>query len=198
MSDSPEHAGAPVDAAAARRWVQRSLAQGALLSHDIAAEIDRFIVATLLAPPRYDGGVLDDVGRGIPGAEADATALAYLTTRFPVTGCLLVEDDLALPGDPSLRDQPGRYSVVDGRILRWADLDAPAELLAWTLRAGSSRFPLNAFVLPMSASQVGLMPGAEIGDAALAAIARQVVAVIVSVFDAEAYVALAMDPDRSL
>jgi hypothetical protein len=37
------------------------------------------------------------------------------------------------------------------------------------------------------------MPGAEVGDAVVDAIARQVVAVIVSVFDAEAYVALAED-----
>jgi len=193
MSESSHRAGAPLDAAAARPWVQRSLAQGALLSHAVAAEIERFVVATLLAPARYGDGVLDDVGRGIRAEEADATALAYLTTGGPGGWCLLVEDDLARPGDPGLGDHPGHFSVVDGRILRWADLDGAREQLSWTLRAGSSRFPLNAFVLPVSASRAGLMPGAEVGDAVVDAIARQVVAVIVSVFDAEAYVALAED-----
>jgi hypothetical protein len=193
MSESSHRAGAPLDAAAARPWVQRSLAQGALLSHAVAAEIERFVVATLLAPARYGDGILDDIGRGIRAEEADATSLAYLTRRGPGGGSLLVEDDLARPGDPGLGDHPGHYSVVDGRILRWADLDGAREQLSWTLRAGSSRFPLNAFVLPVSAAQAGLMPGAEVGDEIVAAIARQVVAVIVSVFDAEAYVALAED-----
>lgn len=196
MSDSPERAGAPLDAAQARRWVQRSLAQGALLSHEVAAEVGRFVVATLLAPAGHSAGGLDDVGRGIRSEDADAIALSYLRTRHPHGGCLLVEDDLALPGDPSLVDQPGDYSVVDGRILRWADLDAPGDLLAWTLRAGSSRFPLNAFVAPVTASQAGLLPGAEVRDAVVAGIASQVVAIIVSVFDAEAYVALADDQSR--
>ena len=198
MSESPDRGGAPLDAAEARRWVQRSLSQGALLSHEVAAEVGRFGVATLLAPARYGGGLLDDVGRGIRSEDADEIALAYLRTRGSPSGCLLVEDDLALPGDPGLADQPGRYSVVDGRILRWVDLGAPGDRLAWTLRAGSSRFPLNAFLLPVSASQAGLVPGAEVGDDVLAGIAGQVVAVIVSVFDAEAYVALAAKPDRSL
>ncbi|HEY6741703.1 MAG TPA: hypothetical protein VI110_05030 [Lapillicoccus sp.] len=193
MSESPHPAGAPLDAAAARPWVQRSLARGALLSHAVASDIERFVVATLLAPVGYGDRVLDDVGRGIRAEEADATALAYLTTRGPGGGCLVVEDDLARPVDPGLGDHPGHYSVVDGRILRWADLEGAREHLSWTLRAGSSRFPLNAFVLPVSASRAGLMPGAEVGDAVVAAIARQVVAVIVSVFDAEAYVALAED-----
>ena len=196
MSDSPERAGAPLDAAQARRWVQRSLAQGALLSHEVAAEVGRFVVATLLAPARYSDGGLDDVGRGIRSEDADAVALSYLRTRHPRGGCLLVEDDLALPGDPSLVDQPGDYSVVDGRILRWADLDAPGDLLAWTLRAGSSRFPLNAFVAPVTASQAGLLPRAEVQDAVVAGIASRVVAIIVSVYDAEAYVALAEDQSR--
>jgi hypothetical protein len=193
MSESSHRAGAPLDAAAARPWVQRSLAQGALLSHAVAAEIERFVVATLLAPTRYGDGILDDIGRGIRAEEADATSLAYLTRRGPGGGSLLVEDDLARPGDPGLGDHPGHYSVVGGRILRWADLDGAREQLSWTLRAGSSRFPLNAFVLPVSAARAGLMPGAEVGDEIVAAIARQVVAVIVSVFDAEAYVALAED-----
>jgi hypothetical protein len=196
MSESSYRDGVPLDASAARPWVQRSLARGALLSHAVASEIERFVLATLLAPAGYGHDVLDDVGRGIPGEEADATALAYLTTRGPGGGCLLVEDDLARPGDPGLDDHPGHYSVVDGRIVRWADLDGSREHLSWTLRAGSSRFPLNAFLIPGSASRAGLRPDAEVGDAVVAAIARQVVAVIVSVFDAEAYVALAEDQAR--
>lgn len=196
MSESRHPAGVPVAAAAARPWVQRSLAQGALLSHSVAAHIERFSVATLLAPERYSDGALDDVGRGIPSDEADATALAYLTTRVPGGGCLLVEDDLARAGDPDLGGHPGAYSVVDGRILRWVDLDGATEQVSWTLRAGSSRFPLNAFVIPVSASRAGLVPGAEVGDGVVAGIASQVVAVIVSVFDAEAYLALAEDETR--
>lgn len=193
MSQSPHPSGAPLDPAAARPWVQQSLSDGAQLSHAVAAHIERFVVATLLAPAGYSDGHLDDMGRGIPGPETDAVALAYLRTRVPGSGCLLVEDDLARPGDPGLAEHQGAYGVVEGRILRWADLDGADEQLAWTLRAGSSRFPLNAFLIPVSASQAGLIRGAEVADGLVARIASQVVAVIVSVFDAEAYVALAED-----
>jgi hypothetical protein len=48
----------------------------------------------------------------------------------------------------------------------------------------------------VTASQAGLLPRAEVQDAVVAGIASQVVAIIVSVYDAEAYVALAEDQFR--
>ncbi|MEP6650818.1 MAG: hypothetical protein ABJA74_13065 [Lapillicoccus sp.] len=191
MSQPALSPGVPVDPTMARRWVERSLQQGAVLASVIVRELDRFSVAALLAPAEYQGETLDDSGRGVRAQDADAMAVDYLRRLRPDAGCLLVEDDMALPGDQSLDDGNSDFSVVGGSVLRWVDLDASSDRLSWTLRAGSSRFPLNAFVVPEASSDVGLLPGEAVSADVVTAIARSVIAIIVSVFDAEAYVGLA-------
>ena len=95
--------GVPVELDAARSWVEESLVSGTSLAKAIGDRLDAFDTALLLVPqipalPRPQQ--FDQVGRGYSLDDSVRVAkLAFKKLQRP--GCVLVvEDDLALRGDP--------------------------------------------------------------------------------------------------
>lgn len=182
--------GTEVDADEATDWVRGSLAQGSALAMSMTQRLDSLPSVLLVAPEACEHGLprLDDHGRGIKMGDADLTAarlLAVLARERPTV--LLVEDDLARRGDPNL---DRGVAFVEDRVVRWSDIADDGDQAVALLRSGSSGYPLNAFVCHASAGQLRLEPGSKIDNEGQALIVESVQAVLVSVYDAEAFVAL--------
>ncbi len=149
--------------------------------------------ALLIAPIDIDPGQprLDDHGHGYSSAEVDRLAVKLLQALVAEGArTLVVEDDLARRGDPRLE---GNVGFVEDRVVKWAELDRGTVDAVTLLRSGSSGYPLNAFVSTLSARELMLEPRSQLRSETLSSIVRSVVAVIASVYDAEAYVALLTD-----
>jgi len=177
---------APVDFDRAADWVRDSLAQGSEFSIRVARRLSDLPQAIVIGPPLGDSQVLDGHGRGISQVDADVV-LDRVVDALALTGVktLVVEDDLARRGDPSLH---GQVAFVGGRVLRWADLSrAKASRL---VRTGASGYPLNAFVCRADAISLSLTPERELSEADAVALAHSVCAVVTSVYDAESFVIL--------
>jgi hypothetical protein len=123
-------------------------------------------------------------------SEAADVLLRKLLHRLALSGAysVVVEDDLMLRTDPIL---VGPVAFVGERVLRWVSfdtesLDAPTKLI----RTGSSGYPLIAYVVDSSPQDMGVSPGAELGNKFFDCVVRSAMAVIVSAFDAETYLVL--------
>jgi len=131
--------------------------------------------------------VLDDNGRGLPSSEADEVARRLLDSAASAGKVtLIVEDDLARRGDPRVE----RATFVGDRVLRWEEVADDASNAATLLRKGSSGYPLNAYLCSGVAADLGLAPEADLSPDLQGRLAEAVVGVIVSVWDAEAFVAV--------
>jgi hypothetical protein len=186
-----ERFGVPIAADEAMDWARGSLAQGSTLAMSMTQRLESFRWAWLVAPPDAEHQApprLDELGHGIKTSAADllgARLLPYLTRAG--LRVLLVEDDLARRGDPNLGCD---VAFVGERVVRWSEAaGGPARAVA-LLRSGSSGYPLNAFLCRASAKQLGLEPGIQIDAEVQELIVESAEAVIVSVYDAEAFVAL--------
>lgn len=171
-------------------WVRGSLAQGSDLARLIGARLSTLSKALLLVEPsrvQGPGPILDDSGRGIPSSEADEVAKRLLATaarKAKLT--LLVEDDMARQGDPHL----GRVAFVGARVLRWAEVDDQVTSAVTLLRGGASGYPLNAYVCQGTALDLGLSADLQLSPTQQERLADLVLGVLVSVWDAEAFVAV--------
>lgn len=190
MTDST--VGVPLDIDRATDWVRGSLAQGTTLAGLTTATLARYRSALLLAPESRiwsDSIHLDDSGRGVAVVEADAVAARFLAQLREVGGrTLIVENDLARRGDALRRDES---CFVEDRVLAWVELTADVSVAASLLRRGSSGYPLNAFVSRLPALDLGLARGHQLSAEEIDVIVDSILAIVVSVFDAEAYVAVA-------
>lgn len=171
-------------------WVRRSLAQGSDLARLIGARLSKLSQALLLVEPsrvQGPGPIFDDSGRGIPASEADEVAKCLLaTTARKAKLTLIVEDDLARQGDPHL----GRAAFVGARVLRWEEVDNQTISAVTLLRRGASGYPLNAFICQGTPPDLGLSADLQISPTQQERIADSVLGVLVSVWDAEAFVAV--------
>lgn len=171
-------------------WVRGSLAQGSDLAGLISARLSTLSKALLLVEPsrvQGPGPILDDSGRGIPSSEADEVAKRLLATaarKAKLT--LVVEDDLARQGDPHL----GQAVFVGARVLRWEEVDDQATSAVTLLRRGASGYPLNAYVCQGTAPDLGLTADLELSTMQQQRLVDAVLGVLVSVWDAEAFVAV--------
>jgi hypothetical protein len=156
----------------------------------VTEQLALLAAAMLVAPVGTDPEPpqLDDHGRGYPVDDVDRLA-GQLLEALVATGArtLIVEDDLAQYGDPRLE---GNVAFVGNRVVRWAELDRGTDDALFLLRSGSSGHPLNAFVSTRSVAELSLEPGSQLRSEPVASIVRSIVTVIVSVYDAEAYVML--------
>jgi hypothetical protein len=179
--------GFTVERDAASDWVRGSLAQGSSLAMLMSQRLGSLLGARLLAPDTARQLVLDDRGRGIRSSDADVIAQRFLARVGPeVVKTLIVEDDLARRGDASVgRD----VAFVEDRILRWTSLDDTASAGA-LLRKGSSGYPLNAFGCRAPATALGLGPGHTLTAVEQARVVDATELIVVSVYDAEAYLML--------
>lgn len=152
--------------------------------------LDHLPSARLVAPqlPRSDGPTsLDDHGRGVHPSAADYLAQQVLC-RFAASGnqTLIVEDDLARRGDPGLQEA----AFVGDRVLRWRELGVEAKQAVRLLRSGASGYPLIAYVCRGASADVGLEAGTLLDSKKQAALVDSTVAILVTVYDAEAYLLL--------
>lgn len=181
--------GIPVDPAAAWEWVRECLTQGtslALLAAERLAATS--FSARLLVPPDAEvlGDVFDDVGRSISAQAANQVAADFLqdlSTSEATT--LLVEDELARRG---ARDIGTRISFIDDRILHWTAVDSPSGSLL--MRRASSGYPMNALVCRGRPDALGLEHQRQLEELDLRVIVSAMRAVVVTVYDAEAFLAL--------
>jgi hypothetical protein len=179
--------GCPVEQVAAFEWVRRSLEQGSSLAMLMSQHLGSLTFARLLVPAVGGQFILDDRGRGIPQRDSDAIVRALFQCLGPdVLKSLIVEDDLARRGDPSLGSD---VAFVDDRALRWCDMD-DAVAAGALLREGSSGYPLNSFGCRASPAELGLAGGRTLVDVDKERIIDSTELVIVSVYDAEAYLVL--------
>lgn len=173
-------------------WVRNSLERGGPFSEEVlqiwrpgplaALFTEEASVATV---QRLD---FDDVGRGLRTEESRQIAVLELAGLVGPGCYLIVEDDLGRRGDPSLG--PGVLLVDDRvarafRLARHEDVDGAAE----GLFRGASGNPTNAFIVESSSavlSEEGSIPR-ELSPSQVGELLAGVVAVVVSVFDAETY-----------
>ncbi len=189
-----ERIGVFVEPAHAWEWVGESLARGTPLAL-LAAErlAGASFSARLLVPqeaePLCDG--LDDYGRRISTRASDLVAadLFRVLNRSGAT-TLLVEDEFAERGDPDI-DIGTNISFIRDRIVHWTGLEDPAAgpLL---MRRASSGYPTNALVCRGAPAELGLEHEHDLDEADLRLIVEAMRAVVVSVYDAEAFVALVL------
>lgn len=176
-------------------WLRRSLVEGGALARETSAldlaSGSLYLLGTE-SPSGCDGFDFS-VGRGISSAVANLAAEQALRAAA-VAGArlLLVEDDLARPSDEVLR---GDFATLDETVVRWAYLDVSIGEGVTLLRSGASGYPLNAFVLRVESSNgVGLEPGSSVPRHLVETLAANVHGVIVSAFDAEAFLLWQAEP----
>jgi hypothetical protein len=180
--------GAAIDADEAMDWVRGSLAQGSALAMSMTQHLESLTSAWLVAPEAGQPPRLDEHGRGFKTRDVDMVAARLLAVLArDRRGVLVVEDDLARRGDRNLGQD---VAFVEDRVVRWSEIADHSDRAVTLLRRGSSGYPVNAFVCRGSARQLRLEPGSEIDAGRQALIVESVRAVIVSVYDAEAFVAL--------
>jgi len=171
-------------------WVRESLSQGSRLAALIAQTIDRLPSAVVLAAPSYTGEgrlVIDGRGRGLPSFEADSAAQEMLQRIVELgAATLIVEDDLARRGDPI----SGQAAFVGDRLIRWTPIVGDCAAASRLLRTGSSGYPLIAFGCFGVPSSLGLVADGELSLKTQEHIAAATHAVIVSMWDAEACLAV--------
>jgi len=187
-----ERIGMSVEPAHAWAWVGESLAQGTPLAL-LAAErlADASFSARLLVPceaePLCD--VLDGFGRRISTRASDLVAadLLRVLNRSGAT-TLLVEDEFAKRG---AKDIGTTISFIGDRIVHWTGLeDAAAGPLL--MRRASAGCPTNALVCRGTPAELGLEHEHDLDEADLGRIVEAMRAVVVSVYDTEAFVALVL------
>lgn len=175
-----------IDPDQAKRWISESLAEGSRLAKLMQPYVERMRHASLLGAPGAAPHVLDNTGRGVASADANADVARFLEANRKFGFCtLLVEDDMARKGDPYLTDD---VAFVDDRVIYWTEIDPGASSATRLLRNGSSGYPLNAFVSRSPIADMNCFRGRQL-DSALDSICADVSGVIVSVFDGESFVA---------
>jgi hypothetical protein len=184
MDGSP---GCIVERDTASDWVRGSLAQGSSLAMLMSRRLQMLTSARLLVHHAGGAVVLNDHGRSISSADTDAMAhQLFARVGAEAVKTLIVEDDLARRGDSSVEAD---VVFVEDRVLRWTGLGDAASAGA-LLRRGSSGYPLNAFVSREPADVLGLVPGHTLTKDEQARVVDTTELVLVSVYDAEAYLVL--------
>lgn len=109
------------------------------------------------------------------------TSLRELLPFSPMT--ILVEDDLARLGDPSVDRSAFSYVTEGDRVLRWARLGGDGDYRI--LDEGSSRMPLIAWLCRGATEDFGLRRGDALSGDSAAALLDRVVAVAADAHDGE-------------
>lgn len=180
----------------ARPWVEQELA-GGVFAATLSPRLDRFAYAWLVVP--FDkvpvrGLRLDDgVGVGTTRAEADA-ALEWLLAQLFVAGAraVVVEDDILRRGDQL--PPVACVSYAGDRVVWWSELTGDASRAVRTVAGGSTGYPLNGFACATTPDAAGLVHEGDLDAGRRDLLAGSAIAIVVSVFDATAYVALTSDP----
>jgi hypothetical protein len=164
-------------------WLRESLSQGALLSSAALAGLPLDDgEAAALVPEDFHGSPVFTESAGVRAAGADAGLARWLAASGRA-GTLVIEDELARPGDPVLSRLTAPYLTEEGRVYWFVGIEpSAAERGVTRLHESSSGYPTNAFVLSVPVDHVtAIGPLAE----RLPTILR---AIVVAAFDAESFV----------
>jgi hypothetical protein len=177
----------PIDAGpAGMEWLRKSLAAGHVLAHAVLSKVDLDRGdAVVLVPTGKQQRDLPNLATGgvIQGGSA-GPALERLLSKWNGRAVLLVEDDAARTGDPALRLERNLFEVPPDRIVHWTQFDPSTAHQC--LRAGSTGYPTNAFLLTAEVGQVRDTI-AQDPDRLTDWIGRRLIAIIVAAFDAESW-----------
>jgi hypothetical protein len=161
-----------------------------MLCEQLAARLPHFPIAQLIAPPSSLGSqvpVLDDRSHGIAREDSDRILTSFIDDLVDRgADRLLVESDLARKGDIAL---PRPRAFVDDRVVSWTEREDMSDALV-TLRGAWSGDYLNAFLCRLGVSAQLLNDDKELSEADTPVIADSVLAIVVSVFDSEAFVSV--------
>jgi len=186
-ADGSPHWGSRVDLRLAADWARSSLGRGSSLARRATRRLPTLTAAVVFAVGIDERETFDDSGRGLTTSAADRAARDFLSTVKQMGNMtLVVEDDTGRRGDPKV----GRVAFVDDRLLRWEGTGDGGLRAADLLRTGAFGYPLNAFLCRAPASDLGLSADHELTAAEQEVLVDAVCAIIVSVWDAETYLAL--------
>lgn len=169
-----------------RAWAAESLVGSHLekIGAPLIATCEKF---DLIVPESHLGSISSNlaIGLGASHAVVDAATTEYFENWEGLSACsLIVEDELSLRGDP-IRNGPIAY--LGDKVFRWCTLGTSGNQGVDLLRAGSSGYPLNAFITTLSPEHLGLWSAADLGPSFVEAVTRSTRAVIVSALDAESF-----------
>ena len=183
-----ELVGLQIATVAAVEWVRDSLTEGSTLAMLMRERIGPCWSALLIGPGTRAGPwtqPLSAYGLGYRARDVDVVVGEFLRSLARSRlQTVVVEDDAARRGDSNL----AAVAYVEDRVLRWSELDPDPAGSAALLR--SSAYPLNAFVCRDSATHLKLEAGRELDAEDQASVVESTEVVIVSAYDAEAYVAV--------
>ena len=101
-------------------------------------------------------------------------------------GLLIVEDELASPGDPFLERFRGSFATNDSDVFHWLVLSSKTDAVEVErfIHSRSSGYPLNAFLVDSSADSLPVRLGSGIMETLVACVE----AIFVSAWDGESLV----------
>lgn len=182
----------------AQSWLRYSLEQGFDVSAAVldAGFIDRgrgvAIVSDEFQRTPYEfshGDVL--------GTTASREYLGHLLVKGELgpADAVLIEDDVMRKGDPWIAKIEPPSAFIGDRVLHWADLGKGIDSVLEVIHRGAFGYPLNAFLVTKSSTDLGLVDGKEAPEPLAQKVVSSLTAVIVSAFDNESF--LIWLPDSS-
>jgi hypothetical protein len=178
-------------------WVRESLSAGRALSAAVleraAGEAAKSVWAYVPASANLEAnGTLFRFGGLFTANIARGAWFGTFTRLCLHRGTIIVEDELALPSDESLRGSVGTFAVVDSTVL-YPKVLAPettADEIRKFILGHSSGYPLNSFWI----RGVEFVTPEALSEPRVHKLAERVDAVIVSGWDNESLLVLEFDP----
>ncbi|AJT40902.1 hypothetical protein [Psychromicrobium lacuslunae] len=199
--------GPAFELAAGIEWVRDSLEWGAGMNTGgsleplVLKKLELFSEATLLAPlvPAVTPVTeLNAWGREFPSAEGrsiEALAMTYL--RDHGVRSIVVEDEMASRGDSDL-EEGGSLCFVNDRVLRWAALEEVSSEVTRFLQRHTTGYPTNVYFCRLDGAALGLENGKTLNPADQQRVVDAICAIVVSVYDGDAFFMLSTDSLRPL
>jgi len=187
-SDAAQIVEAPREEAC--HWLSGSLRAGFDLSGAVlAAEPFRSGRFQAIVSTNFQRSTFDYRVGGVIGQEGAREKLAHLLATLDGRngGLALVEDDLRRRSDEAILRRNEPSSFIGDRVIHWTDMAAPEDQLAETIAHGASGYPLNAFVVTKSSSELGLVDGGDAPGNLAQEVATNLLAIVVAAFDAESF-----------
>lgn len=172
-----------------RNWFEESLGGGfgvsAAVLASISFDIGRFFafVSSDMDPEQIKFPGYPDVRGGGP---ALALYLDDLTSGKDL--CLLIEDEAAERGDPNIEEWSVPSAFIGDRVVHWFDLKPGSGAAAMSaINESSSGYPLNAFVVTRTSTELGLVNRGSLANDIVDTIASSILAIVVAAFDATSF-----------
>lgn len=199
--------GSAFELTAGIEWVRDSLEWGAGMNTGWSLEplvlknLELFSEATLLAPLVQAVTPVTELNawaREIPSAERrsiEALAMTYLQDNE--VRSMVVEDEMASRGDSQL-EETGPRCFVNDRILRWTGMEEVGSEGARFVDRHSTGWPTNAYFCRLDSAVLGLENGKTLNSADQQRVVDSICAIVVSVYDGDAFFMLSTDSLRPL